>query len=275
MRGSPQAKSHCSALHCRGRLLLASLVVCFSFAVTVVPSAGGATGASKPSGIAWSPCPKVTGYLCGSIQVPIDYGRPSGATVPLAVIEHRVPDSKGVIVFNPGGPGESGVLILPILASFVPMSVRNQFTLVSFDERGTGSSDPLLCGPSPVAAGSAVAGTAAAARTFAGLDRSCRSRYPTLFPTVNTTTSARDMNSLRLALGVDRINYYGISYGTVLGSIYRQLFPTHVRSMVLDGAVDANFEPPHCRHVGGAGHPDGGRTHAVQLSDDTRLQSRI
>ena len=61
---------------------------------------------------------------------------------------------------------------------------------------------------------------------------------------MNTTTSARDMNSLRLALGVDRINYYGISYGTVLGSIYRQLFPTHVRSMVLDGAVDANLSLP-------------------------------
>ncbi len=155
-----------------------------------------------------------------------------------------MPDSKGVIVFNPGGPGESGVLILPILASFVPTSVRSQFTLVSFDERGTGSSNPLLCGPSPAAASSAVAGTLATAHTFSGLYRSCRSRDPKLFPTVDTTTSARDMNSLRLALGVDRINYYGLSYGTVLGSVYRQLFSGHVRSMVLDGAVDANLSLP-------------------------------
>jgi pimeloyl-ACP methyl ester carboxylesterase len=115
---------------------------------------------------------------------------------------------------------------------------------VSFDERGTGSSDPLLCGPSPAAAGSAVAGSVAAIKTFAGLGRSCRSRYPKLFPTVDTTMSARDMNSLRQALGVDRINYYGVSYGTVLGSVYRQLFPSHVRSMVLDGAVDANLSLP-------------------------------
>ncbi len=164
--------------------------------------------------------------------------------LPLAVIEHPVSDSKGVIVFNPGGPGESGVLILPILASLVPKSVVSQFTLVSFDERGTGASDPLLCGPSPAAAGSAVAGTSAATKTFAGIDRSCRARYPTLFPTVNTTTSARDMNDLRVALGFDRINYYGVSYGTVLGSVYRQLFPSHVRSMVLDGAVDANLSLP-------------------------------
>src|SRR6202034_179727 len=64
---------------------------------------------------------------------------------------------------------------------------------------------------------------------------------PALFPTVNTTTSARDMNQLRIALGVQRIDYYGMSYGTALGSVYAHLFPSHVRSMVLDGAVDANL----------------------------------
>ena len=144
-------------------------------------------------------------------------------------------------MFNPGGPGESGALILPILASLVPSSVRNQFTLLTFDERGTGSSEPLLCGPTPAQASSAVAGTKSAAQTFAGLDRACRAHYPQVLPTVDTTTSARDMNSLRTALGLDRINYYGLSYGTVLGSVYRQLYPTHVRSMILDGAVDANL----------------------------------
>jgi pimeloyl-ACP methyl ester carboxylesterase len=229
---------------CHGRLMVALLMVCAVLSSIVGAGAGAASASSSPSGISWSPCPKLTGFLCGSFSVPRDYGHPSAGTLPLSVIEHPAANSKGVIVFNPGGPGESGVLILPILASFVPAAVQSQFTLVSFDERGTGSSDPLLCGPSPAAAGSAVTGTPAATRTFAGLDRSCRSKYPTLFPTVDTTTSARDMNSLRMALGVDRINYYGVSYGTVLGSIYRQLFPTHVRSMVLDGAVDANLSLP-------------------------------
>jgi pimeloyl-ACP methyl ester carboxylesterase len=223
---------------------IASLVACSVLTVVVEPATTVTASSSSHSGIAWSPCPEATGYLCGSLRVPIDYGQPSRGTLPLAVIEHPVPDSKGVIVFNPGGPGESGVLILPILASFVPTSVRSQFTLVSFDERGTGSSEPLLCGPSPAAAASAVAGTSAAAQTFAGLEQSCRSRYPQLVSTVDTTTSARDVNSLRLALGIDRINYYGLSYGTVLGSVYRQMYPSHVRSMVFDGAVDANLSLP-------------------------------
>jgi pimeloyl-ACP methyl ester carboxylesterase len=156
-------------------------------------------------------------------------------------MERPVPQSKGVIVFNPGGPGESGLLILPILASLVPAAVKDQFTLVSFDERGTGSSEPLLCGPSAAAASSAVAGTDRATRTFAALRRSCQARFPALFPTVNTTTSARDMDQLRAALGEKRIDFYGMSYGTALGSVYAQLFPGHVGAMVLDGAVDANL----------------------------------
>jgi len=205
-------------------------------------AAAAAVAAAAPSPhIAWSPCPKVSGYLCGTLQVPLDYGHPSRGSVPLAVMEHVVPQSKGVIVFNPGGPGESGVLILPIMASLLPEAVQQQFTVVSFDERGTGSSEPLLCGPSAAAASSAIAGTAAASRTFGGLERSCHGKYPALFPTVNTTTSARDMDQLRAALGVKKIDFYGTSYGTALGSVYAQLFPHRVDAMVLDGAVDANL----------------------------------
>ena len=223
-----------------------ALLACAVVTLSLVAGAGVGTAASAAapgtSGrIAWSPCPKVSGYLCGTLPVPLDYRHPSAGSVPLAVMERPVPQSKGVIVFNPGGPGESGLLILPILASLVPAGVKDQFTLVSFDERGTGSSEPLLCGPSAAAASSAVAGTATATRTFAGLGRSCRAAYPALFPTVNTTTSARDMDRLRAALGQKRIDFYGMSYGTALGSVYAQLFPGRVGAMVLDGAVDANL----------------------------------
>jgi pimeloyl-ACP methyl ester carboxylesterase len=232
-----------SAKHLRERRLWGVLL-----AGTLLPllftSGGRAGAASSPASatpIAWQPCPKVSGYQCGTLQVPLDYQHPSRGSVSLAVMERPVPQSKGDIVFNPGGPGESGDLILPILAALMPQAVKDDFTFVSFDERGTGSSEPLLCGPSAAAAGSAIAGTAAATQTFADLEKSCQAQSPTLFPTVNTTTSARDMNQLRIALGVQRIDYYGMSYGTALGSVYAHLFPTHVRSMVLDGAVDSNL----------------------------------
>ena len=202
-----------------GRFLSAAVAAGLpSFSPLLTTSASGASEPSAP--IAWAPCPQASGYLCGTLKVPLDYAHPSRGSVPLAVMEHPAPQSKGVVVFNPGGPGESGVLILPILASLVPASVSQQFTLVSFDERGTGSSEPLRCGPSAVAASSAVAGSVSARRTFAGLERRVAARYPALFPTVTTTTSARDMDRVRIALGVGRIDYYGLSYGTVLGSVY-------------------------------------------------------
>ncbi len=222
--------------------MVSALVVLVALASAPLVNGATASAASEPvAHIDWALCPSQPGYQCGRLSVPLDYQHPSRASMGLAVIEHPVAHSKGVVIFNPGGPGESGVLIFPLLVSLVPASVRQQFTLVSFDERGTGSSQPLRCGPSAAAASSAVAGTQAASRIFADLEQSCRSDYPALFDTVTTTTSARDMDRLRAALGVSRIDYYGISYGTVLGSVYRQLFPDRVRSMVLDGAVDANL----------------------------------
>jgi pimeloyl-ACP methyl ester carboxylesterase len=219
---------------------MAVVAVVSALLATLTVAGSGAVGAAATS-IRWAACPTQTGYRCGTLEVPLDYRHPGGGTVNLAVIEHPVAHSRGVIILNPGGPGESGVLILPLLVSLLPTPVRQEFTAVSFDERGTGSSEPLLCGPTPTAAASAVAGTAAASAVFAPLERSCRHADPGLLPTVTTTDSARDMDRVRAALGVRRIDFYGLSYGTVLGSVYRQLFPDRVRSMVLDGAVDANL----------------------------------
>ncbi len=244
MRGTRQALGH--RAHRRFGVKAATTVLALSIvalsAAGLDPGQAGAAPALQPRAtVHWAPCPTEPGYRCGTLPVPLDYRHPTRGSLSLAVIERPVAHSRGVVIFNPGGPGESGVLILPLSASLVPTAVRDRFTLVSFDERGTGSSYPLLCGPSPATASSAVAGTDSGTRAFAGLEASCRARYPALVPTVTTTTSARDMDRLREALGVSRTNFYGQSYGTVLGSVYRQLFPEHVRSMVLDGAVDANL----------------------------------
>jgi pimeloyl-ACP methyl ester carboxylesterase len=55
---------------------------------------------------------------------------------------------------------------------------------------------------------------------------------------MKTTDSARDMESIRKALGARQINYYGFSYGTYLAQVYSTLFPSRVRRMVLDSNVD-------------------------------------
>jgi pimeloyl-ACP methyl ester carboxylesterase len=180
------------------------------------------------------------------VRVPIDYARPRGPALSLAVIRRPATDpagSLGTVVFNPGGPGESGVSILPILAGLLPPTIAARFDLVSFDERGTGASRLLDCGPSPVAA-AAVAPFPAhpgaplpAALLYAPLERSCAAADPALLAHMGTADSARDMDRVRQALGLLKIDYYGLSYGTVLGAVYAHMFGSHLRTLVLDGAV--------------------------------------
>ena len=195
--------------------------------------------------IAWSNCPTNPGFLCASVAVPIDYRAPTRGSLSIAVIERpaSTPHPAGQLLFNPGGPGESGVQVLPVFASLAPPPVLNQFDLVSFDERGTGASSKLNCGPTlPVATSApptpaAPAAPLPAAAVFASMAASCRAKYPTLFAHVDSIDAARDMDRIRSALGASTISYWGISYGTVLGAQYARLFPARVRSMVLDGAV--------------------------------------
>ena len=73
---------------------------------------------------------------------------------------------------------------------------------------------------------------------FAAIPPACASVAPARTSLVNTVNTARDLDRIRQALGVASINYYGLSYGTVLGTVYASLFPQRVRAMVLDGAVD-------------------------------------
>ncbi len=70
--------------------------------------------------------------------------------------------------------------------------------------------------------------------------RACQARAATTEPFIDTVNTARDMDRIRQALGVSKISYYGLSYGTVLGAVYADLFPHRVATMVLDGAVDVN-----------------------------------
>ncbi len=218
------------------------------------PPAAGSTRQALPAPppvrpIAWSPCAAARSIQCGVVSVPVDYRQPRGASIDLAVT--RAPaldgaDPHGTLVFNPGGPGESGNQLLPLALSLLPSPIRHTFDVVSFDPRGTGASDPLRCGtspssltsaePVPTAPGRILPGTLA----FAAMARACQAAAPTLEPFVDTADTARDMDRIRQALRLSTISYYGLSYGTVLGAVYADLFPGHVATMVLDGAVDIN-----------------------------------
>lgn len=86
-------------------------------------------------------------WQCATLDVPLDYAKPEGETVPIALIRAKARDQKnrlGSLVFNFGGPGGSGISTLPGAAKEYE-ALRARYDLVSFDPRGVGGSDPVLC----------------------------------------------------------------------------------------------------------------------------------
>lgn len=182
---------------------------------------------------------------CATVAVPLDYANPAGPTTPIAIARRPAAnpaDTRGVLLVNPGGPGGSGIEL--VQAGVLPREVTDRFDVIGFDPRGVGDSTGLQCplGPeTPYLADPDPGDPADEAATNAAVDRydaACGQRYGDLLPHLGTRNVARDMDRIREALGEERINYLGFSYGTSIGQTYAQLFPTRLRAIVLDGVVD-------------------------------------
>jgi pimeloyl-ACP methyl ester carboxylesterase len=185
---------------------------------------------------------------CGMLRVPLDHTDPSGPTIKIAVsrIRHTVPDSdyKGVILANPGGPGGSG-LWTAALGQFIPRNAGAFYDWIGFDPRGVGSSVPSLsCIPNyvhgdrpPYVPRSNRLLSIWQTRSQRYAD-ACAVAEPELLAHMTTKDVADDMDSIRQALGVSQISYYGFSYGTYLGQVYATRYPGNLARAVLDGVVD-------------------------------------
>ena len=188
---------------------------------------------------------------CASLRVPLNYADPGGRHITLALSEipatAPLASRQGALLVNPGGPGASGLAMAAATASGLAFGVASEYNIVGFDTRGVGSSDPrLTCNPAffsrprpeyvPANAAAEMA-LEQRARQYAA---DCQKRFGWLLPYLTTEDLARDMDSIRAALGQQKISYYGVSYGTYLGQVYATLFPHRVRRMVLDSVVDPN-----------------------------------
>jgi pimeloyl-ACP methyl ester carboxylesterase len=188
-------------------------------------------------------------FDCGRVLVPVDYAKPSGATMSVAVIRIRYqdqPDRIGSLLVNPGGPGASGFFLAISLAASLPDDVLRHFDLVGFDPRGVGLSTPIRCesdkDETQALALNVDVRTAAGFSEAKNLAQSfaagCQAKYGAKLAHYNTVETAKDMDRIRAAVGDDKLNYLGFSYGTELGAVYAHLFPQRIRVAVLDGAVD-------------------------------------
>jgi pimeloyl-ACP methyl ester carboxylesterase len=189
-------------------------------------------------------------FGCGRVRVPLDYTHPRGKTITLAMVRiHTLLDTRTPVqslLVNPGGPGGSGLQFGVNFVSELPAAVLRAYDIIAFDPRGVGESSPLECvsdaekdrlnaaAPDVTTA----AGLAEAKRESALFADACVERYGADLQFYNTLATARDMDQIRQAVGDDRLNYLGFSYGTELGWTYAHLFPKQVGAFVLDGAVD-------------------------------------
>lgn len=217
---------------------------------------------------------RLPGLYCTHVGVPMDYHDSSAGTAKLAVIKYaavKPGKSKGSIFINPGGPGGTGTSVLPILAQYLSAIFGGQYDIVSWDPRGSAT---FYTSPGSVTCfgsfeeevafwqGTPLAGINATIATNFTDKEEVKKFYATLNHTekkmsmytkrckwgpggpylqyIGTSSTVRDLVALgdKIVGPGEPINYWGFSYGTVLGFHFINMFPDRVGRVIIDGVVD-------------------------------------
>jgi pimeloyl-ACP methyl ester carboxylesterase len=215
---------------------------------------------TAPAALTWSSCSTTvkdwskyhgdeTRLECALLSVPLDYSKPDGRKIQLAVSRLKATDPaqrKGVLMVNSGGPGLSS-LDAPLSYADTGLGALNtDHDFVGFDPRGTGYGDTVICDPADPTSPPPTA-TAKEKAKF-GFDREtaynkrCLAMDPAFTQQLTTANVARDMDSLRAAMGERKIDFYGASWGTGLGANYRSLFDSHVAGMWLESVMPPTMD---------------------------------
>jgi pimeloyl-ACP methyl ester carboxylesterase len=209
--------------------------------------------AFEPATIEWEPFNDSVDV--GTLEVPVDYRNPDGERFDLFLARYRALDAEnriGTLLVNPGGPGFGGTGLALNAAQQFDEALRQRFDIIGWDPRGTGESEPPIdCiddyDPFVTAIDSTPADAAARANVVDAAERfadACVERNASTIAFVGTNNSARDVDTIRRALGEDTVSFFGLSYGSELGATWATLFPDTVRALVVDGAVDPTASGP-------------------------------
>ena len=172
---------------------------------------------------------------CGVLTVPENPLKPAGRQIGLAFA--RVPAINRRKQADPlfviaGGPGMAATTFYAMTAPVFARIHRDR-DIVLLDQRGTGGSNVLNC-PDDAETNNEVSNDAVVAEA-----RRCLERLSAKADVSQYTTSlaVNDLEHLRQVLGYDRIDLYGVSYGTRVAQHYLRRFPQHARTLILDGVV--------------------------------------
>ncbi|MBT2382981.1 alpha/beta hydrolase [Streptomyces sp. ISL-11] len=237
------------------------------------PAGGDPLGRFSRQSPAWHSCVRgpedapgkeleAVGGRCAEVTVPLDYARPGGRTLTVAVARVPATDTAhraGTLVVNEGGPADP--VIENLTARRAAMKdVGARYDLVGVDPRFTGRNTSLDCGWTTASyfrwAGTDRAGFDRMAAFERDLATRCREQAGDLLPYASTRNAARDMDLVRGVLGERRISYLGISYGTYLGEVYTAMFPGRTDRVVLDGVHEPGRLAPWPIHGTEQAHDD-------------------
>ncbi|MFI9507064.1 alpha/beta hydrolase [Nocardia sp. NPDC052566] len=205
------------------------------FAATTLVGGSIATGLAEATpGISFGSCPEGAvqpdrGAQCAVVRVPMNHAEPDGPAIELTV--SRIPATgqrRGVLVANPGGPGADTLDYWARRIDTMPAELAAHYDRVAVQPRGLRWATPLQC----------VTGTNIGRDA---MKKACDAEQPGYLDAITTENTARDLDAVRAALGVERISYLGTSYGTYLGAVYASLFPGRVERMVLDSNVNPDW----------------------------------
>lgn len=215
--------------------------------------------------IQWKPCEAeqivppmmappsdISGFQCATIQAPMNWDDPDSEVIELGIARHLTQGNEEApaLFFNLGGPGGDAVnSISAVVSNVLTLELVEAFQVVALDPRGVGSSTPIWCmtdeerdadiarevDTSSLTTEERIALYTQETKDFG---RQCLDRNGEIIGYVDSDSAARDFDMARALLGQEKFDYIGFSYGTVLGAIYAELFPSTVGKMVLDGAVD-------------------------------------
>ncbi|KAM0746142.1 hypothetical protein T439DRAFT_350818 [Meredithblackwellia eburnea MCA 4105] len=225
----------------------------------------------ETSGVSWKPCTQNTNYSCASLDVPKDYFNASAGSAFIAMLKvpATVPPSRrlGTIFLNPGGPAGSGVdFALRFGPSFTKL-LDGRYDLLGFDPRGVGATRPRVeCFEDELEWEIFKVGTV----LEKGIDippdpttpqahlhllnqhhqllslqqaayAKCAESMGSELPYMGTPTVVRDIVEMSRVLEGEEtpINFFGGSYGTILGAYLVNMFPSKMGRVLVDGVASS------------------------------------
>lgn len=196
----------------------------------------------------WKSCGE---YECATLLVPLDWSDPGGEQIGLQlgrIHEGTSEDTRPVLVVNPGGPGLSGLVFLEGAREVLSSGILDNFTVVSWDARGVGRSEPLACVSESELDDlrtqefeSSSDGVTAARASMQWFAQQCENDAGNLLVNIGTNANLRDLELIRQTLGQDDLNYLGFSYGSLLGLAYQEQYPDTTGRFVFDGPIDPSL----------------------------------